>query len=226
METKKNVKYDLERRRPLFFGIGMIISISLTITAFEWRTEIDPIVIPPEIEDDYWYVIDDVHITKHEIPELPKVTKTEIKKIDLTQIVEAVKEEPVFEEPEIEMGDIEELIVANNPPTTIVDEAPFEVVEQMPEFPGGEMELMKLLGKNIKYPRMAKNIGVQGRVYVQFVVEKDGSLTDIEIIKGIGSGCDKEALRVMNLVPNFNPGKQRGKPVRVKMVIPINFKLQ
>ena len=226
MESKKNEKYDLERRRPLFFGIGMIISISLAITAFEWRSEVEPFVYPVEEEDEIYFVMDETQITKHEIPELPKVPKREIKKIELVQIAEALEEKVTYEEPEFELGDIEELIVENTPPAPIVDEAPFEIVEEMPKYPGGDTELLKFIGQNIKYPNTAKNIGVQGRVTVQFIIEKDGSLTEIEILRGIGAGCDKEAIRVMKLVPNFSPGKQRGQPVRVRLSVPITFKLQ
>jgi periplasmic protein TonB len=224
METKKNLKYDLERRRPLFFGIGMILSLSLAITAFEWKTEVEPIVIPEPEVDETWYMRDEPIITKH--PELlPPKPKQEEKKVVLEQIGKIVEKE--FEsrnQPEIEV-DIEDIIELSAPKPTIPDDAPFEVVEEMPSFPGGDIELLKFIGKNVKYPRAARNIGVQGRVSVQFIVEKDGSLTDIQILRGIGAGCDEEALRVMNLVPNFSPGKQRGVPVRVKMVVPINFKL-
>lgn len=226
METKKNQKYDLERRRPLFFGIGMIISLSFAITAFEWKTELDPIVIPEVEEEEYWYVMDDIKITRQ--PKLlPPKPKKEVKKVILEQVVIIVEKElEASIETEIDVVDIEKTIAESAPKPTIVDDAPFMLVEEMPSFPGGELELLKFIGTNVKYPRAARNIGIQGRVSVQFIVEKDGSLTDIQILRGIGAGCDEEAIRVMNLVPNFSPGKQRGVPVRVKMVVPINFKLQ
>lgn len=102
----------------------------------------------------------------------------------------------------------------------------FYVVETMPSFSnGGEEKLYEFLGKNIRYPQGAKEFGTQGRVYVQFVIEKTGDVVDIEVVKGIGDGCDKESLRVVKAMPKWNPGYQRGKPVRVKYTLPIVYRL-
>lgn len=227
METKKNKKYDLEQKRPVFFGIGMIISISLAITAFEWRSEIDPVITPIEEEENIFYMVDEVSITKHEKISLPPAPKPKIKKIVLDQIVESLdddlKKKSDTEDVEIIIDDIikDEALLP-----LPVEEAPFEVVEEMPSFPGGEIELLKFVAENIKYPKQAVRMGVEGRVHVQFVVEKDGSLSDVQVLRGIGLECDNEAIRVIQTIPNFNPGKQRGKPVRVKMVLPINFNIQ
>ena len=109
----------------------------------------------------------------------------------------------------------------------VVEEAPiFTVVESMPEFPGGMAELYTYLGNNIKYPVMAKESGIQGKVYVTFVVERDGSITDVRVLRGIGGGCDEEAIRVVQSMQKWNPGKQRGKPVRVQYNLPVRFTLQ
>ncbi|ADB39528.1 energy transducer TonB [Spirosoma linguale] len=105
-------------------------------------------------------------------------------------------------------------------------EAPFLTVEQQPEYPGGMDALRTFLGKNLNYPRPAASAGVSGRVYVSFIVNTDGSLTDLNILKGIGFGCDEEALRVMRKMPNWRPGKQSGRAVRVKYNIPISFTLE
>lgn len=102
----------------------------------------------------------------------------------------------------------------------------FMVVEQMPEFPGGEEKLYKFLSDSIGYPELAKQNHIQGKVYVAFVVEKDGSVTDARIIRGIGGGCDEEALRVIKLMPKWIPGKQRGIPIRVQYTLPVKFTLQ
>ena len=101
----------------------------------------------------------------------------------------------------------------------------FVVVEKMPEFPGGPDGLSNFLTKNIKYPSKALKKGVEGKVYAQFIVEKDGSVSDIKIIRGIGSGCDEETIRVIKLMPNWTPGAQRGKPVRVRFVLPVAYLL-
>lgn len=102
----------------------------------------------------------------------------------------------------------------------------FTVAEEMPSYPGGEQALYKFLSSNIKYPTEAQKEGIEGRVYVTYIVEKDGSITGSEIARGIGSGCDKEALRVVALMPNWIPGKQRGKVIRVQYILPIAFKLK
>lgn len=112
------------------------------------------------------------------------------------------------------------------PEETISDgeiEPIFEVAEKMPEFPGGMEKMMEFIMKNMKYPQEAKVAGVKGKVYVQFVVKEDGTLDDIKVIRGIGSGCDEEARRIVKLMPNWIPGEQRGKPVPVRMILPINF---
>ncbi len=105
-------------------------------------------------------------------------------------------------------------------------EAPFTIVEQQPEYPGGLEALRTFLGKNLNYPRSAASAGVSGRVYVSFVVNTDGSLTDLQVLKGIGFGCDEEAVRVMQKMPHWRPGKQSGRAVRVKYNLPISFTLE
>lgn len=102
----------------------------------------------------------------------------------------------------------------------------FQVVEVDPEFPGGMEALTKYLSENIKYPEQAKKDKIQGKVYISFVVEKDGSVADAKVLRGIGGGCDEEALRVVNAMPKWTPGKQRNTPVRVQYNLPIVFKLQ
>ncbi|MBY0426383.1 MAG: TonB family protein [Cytophagales bacterium] len=110
----------------------------------------------------------------------------------------------------------------------VVEEKPeeiFLVVEQQPEFPGGIQEMMKFIQKNVKYPAQAKNMGIEGKVFIQFVVNSMGDITGVTLVKGIGYGCDDEALRVVNIMPRWTPGKQNGKSVSVRYSIPISFKL-
>ncbi|MFO7863428.1 MAG: energy transducer TonB [Salinivirgaceae bacterium] len=106
------------------------------------------------------------------------------------------------------------------------EEEIFIMVEQMPEFPGGPSALFKFISQNTKYPPIAKENGIQGKVFVQFVVGKDGNIGQVEILRGIDPSLDKEAMRVVKSMPNWTPGKQRGKPVFVRYRVPINFKLQ
>ena len=101
----------------------------------------------------------------------------------------------------------------------------YTVVEQMPEFPGGEEARTKFFIDNITYPKEALKNGIQGRVFVTFVVEKDGKITNVRVLRGIGGGCDEEAARVISLMPDWKPGKHKGKPVRVQFNLPVQFKL-
>ena len=102
----------------------------------------------------------------------------------------------------------------------------YEKVEVMPEFPGGEQAMLDFVAKNVVYPQEARDKEISGRVLVSFIVEKDGSITDAKVAKGIGGGCDEEAVRVVNAMPKWKPGKQKGKPVRVSFMMPFTFKLQ
>jgi TonB family protein len=101
----------------------------------------------------------------------------------------------------------------------------YQIVEQMPEFPNGEEAMMQYIAKQVKYPAEAKKAGAQGRVFVGFIVEPDGSLSDFKVLRGIGYGCDEEALRLVKSMPKWKPGMQRGKAVRVQYLVPVNFKL-
>lgn len=102
---------------------------------------------------------------------------------------------------------------------------PFTMVEEMPEFPGGQQALFAYIGKELKYPEQAVEDGIEGVVFVTFVVEKDGSISTVSVLRGIGGGCDEEAVRVVRSMPKWKPGKQLGKEVRVKYNLPIHYKL-
>ena len=102
----------------------------------------------------------------------------------------------------------------------------YQIVDEMPKFPGGEDALMEYVSKNVVYPKEAQEKGISGRVFVEFIVEKDGSVSNVNVLRGIGGGCDEEAVRVFSSMPKWKPGKQDGKPVRVSYQMPINFKLQ
>ena len=138
-----------------------------------------------------------------------EVEESTIQASDDTQAAVEVKYTPV----EVEEEEVEEQQI-------------FQVVEEMPEFPGGMGECMKFLGKNIKYPTISQENGVQGRVIVQFVVNRDGSIVDPVVVRGVDPYLDKEALRVISTMPKWKPGKQRGKAVRVKYTVPVMFRLQ
>lgn len=114
------------------------------------------------------------------------------------------------------------------PPPPPVDEPTFDLasVQEQPEFPGGVEAMYKYLGKNTKYPQMESDAGIQGKVYVEFVVSNTGAITDVTLKRGVSSGLDKEALRVVKAMPPWNPGKMNGKPVKVRYILPVNFILR
>ena len=111
------------------------------------------------------------------------------------------------------------------PPAPKVEKI-FSVVEQMPQFPGGDSKMFTYISRNLKYPTDAKNNNIKGRIFIEFVVEKDGSITNTKVLRGIGESFDQEALRVVKSMPNWKPGEQRGEPVRVKVLLPIYFALR
>ena len=228
MEVKKSPKADLEGKKTSNLLIGAILTLSVLFIGFEWSerdkkvttdTGIETLVFEEEI----------IPITEQEQPkqappppEAPKVEEvleimdndseveeSTIQASDDTQAAVEVKYTPV----EVEEEEVEEQQI-------------FQVVEEMPEFPGGMGECMKFLGKNIKYPTISQENGVQGRVIVQFVVNRDGSIVDPVVVRGVDPYLDKEALRVISTMPKWKPGKQRGKAVRVKYTVPVMFRLQ
>lgn len=221
MEAKKNPKHDLERKHGLFFFIGLMISLTFTISAFELRTERTivkegPVVVDPWDEED-------VIATIHEPPKPPPAPKI-VQPVIIESKVEVEEIEEVLIDP-MEIEEYEPPIIEELEPEPDPDIIWTGPIESNAAPVGGLAEFYKFLGSAIKYPRAARNNQVEGKVYVQFVVGKDGSLSEIEVVKGIGFGCDDESMRVMQLAPKWIPGKQRGKPVRVRMIVPINFKL-
>ena len=147
-------------------------------------------------------------------------------------VVFAACSDPLTEEPQTELEKKGISIKEVHPGEKLETNGQFDtlgiytVVEEMPEFKGGTQELYNYLGSNIKYPEVAKKEGISGRVFVQFVVEKDGSINNVKVLRGIGGGCDEEAMRVVKSMPNWKPGKQKGEEVRVVYNLPIKFKLQ
>lgn len=219
MEIKKNPKVDLSRKYGLILNIGFCLSLSLVIAAFEW----------PSYKDSGIVDLGRVDRDMEELLEMPPSIQPPPKPpvIQLPQIVEV--EEEIDQEIMIDF-DLEVTVNEVIPeiifePKEEVAEKVFDFVEEQPSFPGGLEAFFKYVGDNMKYPSQARRMGVEGKVYVQFVVDKDGSIKEVVTVKGIGAGCDEEAVRVLKDSPKFNPGKQRGRPVKVRMILPVYFKL-
>ena len=220
MEIKKSPKADLEGKKTTGLLIGLVLILAAMFVAFEW-TKRDVVNVPFEEEM--------VPITEQEEPKQapppPEAPKVE----EVLQIAEndADVEESTIQSNEdkgeaVEIKYVPEVVEEEE----VEEQQIFQVVEEMPEFPGGMAECLKFLAKNIKYPTIAQENGVQGRVIVQFVVNQDGSIVDPVVVRSVDPYLDKEALRVIQMMPKWKPGKQRGKAVRVKYTVPVTFKLQ
>lgn len=154
----------------------------------------------------------------------PKVTQEEVPEEEEMPTIDEIKENETSNE------DVQgDAVVFEAPKQEVIEEAPVEqvytIVEQMPEFPGGTDELMKFLGKKTKYPPLALRMGVEGQVFVGFIVSKEGRIDEVNVVKGLSKECDEEAIRVIKSMPDWKPGKQNGRAVPVKYVLPIKFKI-
>lgn len=223
MKTKKSRKADLESKRFIFTQTGMIIALALAFVAFEYKSyESRSLELPPSIYGD---VIEGFEIPATKSPEPPPPPPAQ----KLTQIEDFEEADAV---PDIDVyEDITEQLPEWVPPALPdppIDDhlPPVSFTDVMPTFPGGDAALLAYINKNFVYPLFARENGITGIVYVKFIVETDGSLSDISLIRGIGYGCDEEALRVVSSMPNWNPGKQQGRPVRVIVNLPVRLVLR
>lgn len=225
MEPKKNPAKDVHRHTKQFFLIGFALSVSLVIVAFEWRSRISQktgcdLPLPQEIT---FYPYEVIH-AKYETPSPEKPKKVIL--INPNKISEANNTEPEINDvsPSIEVDkiNVNGPMVVDIPIETPIDT--FICSEIMPIPIGGFDAFYKHLGKSVKYPSLAKRTNTEGKVFVEFVINEFGESVNFKVVKGIGSGCDEEAIRVLKLV-QWEPGKQRGKPVAVRKVLPVYFKL-
>ena len=208
----------------MFTQIGLIISLAVAWVVFEIKSydklEFADVGRTVEVLEEEM-----VEITKQEQKpqpvEVPKQT-TQIQVVEDDVEVDDVEINAEVDQNEV----IEEYIAPEVEEEEVVEAEIFTIVEEMPEFPGGMQKLADYLAKNIKYPQMARESGIQGRVFVNFVVEPDGHVSNVNVMRSLGGGCDEEAMRVVKAMPKWKPGKQRGKAVRVSYILPVNFKLQ
>lgn len=225
MEAKKSSKADLENKRGIFIQLGMIIALAVVLLAFEWKSY-EKIEFEMGIREDVELVEEIVIQTEQKIK--PPAPKPPPQTTILNIVEDDVEiEDEIIIDAEIDQDtEIEEYIPMEIEEEEIVEAEIFTVVEESPSFPGGDIARIKFLQQNIEYPTMARESGIQGTVYVTFVVEPDGKVSNVQILRGIGGGCDEEAIRVIKAMPRWNAGKQRGKPVRVQFNMPIKFTLQ
>ena len=227
MEAKKSKKATIENQRGSWLLMGLVVALAFMFVSFEW-TQHDVRVAALSSDDESIFVTELVPITfpdeKLEPPPPPENKIVEILEIVKNDIEVADNVSTVGE-----AMDATHKIVWIPPvvETEVVDEDVIvDVAEIMPEFPGGTAALMKYLGTNIKYPTISQEMGSAGRVIVQFVVDKDGSISNPEVVRGVDAYLDKEAIRVISSMPKWRPGVQNGKKVRVKYTVPVVFRLQ
>ncbi len=224
MELKKSIKASLEDKKIVFVMMGLVMALSLVYIGFEW-TESEVKVY--DSFDTSLLAEEEIEIvqTQQELPPPPPPPVP-----DVVEVINIVEDDVIVESVEITTEDDKNKEVVIQAPVAAPieeeDNVVFQVVETMPAFPGGDANLFKFLGENVKYPVIAQENGIQGRVICQFVVNKDGSIVDVEVVRPVDPSLDKEAIRVIKSMPKWSPGKQRGKSVRVKYTLPVNFKLQ
>ena len=222
MEAKKNPEVALTKKTGLFLNIGFVLSFLIVIIAFEWKSYDDIALLElGQIEDDF-VEITEVPPTRQPPPPAPKVKQIEIIEVpDIEEIKEEIKLDLDIEI--TEETAIEEIVFEEPVEEEVVTEV-FTLVEEYPSFNGGDEAFIAFIQKNLIYPEKARRMGLEGRVFVQFIVEKDGLLTNVTVLRGLSGGCNEEAVRVMQNSPKWFSGKQRGCAVRVQMVVPIIFK--
>jgi protein TonB len=222
MEPKKTEEANLERKRVPLIIMGILFSTALVLVAFEWKTYEKEVSGLGEVQMDL--IEEEIIPISQQQPPPPPPPPAPTTVIEIVEDEKEIEEELVIED--LEVDEDTEIEFIEEVEEEVVEEPIFTIVEDMPSFPGGDAALMKYLGQNIKYPSIAKDAGIQGTVYVTFVVDEKGEVNDVKVLRSIGGGCDEEAIRVVESMPKWKPGKQRGKPVKVQYNLPIRFTLR
>ncbi len=222
MELKKSPEADLESKRLPLIITGILFACALVLVSFEWKTFETEIRNLGELDLDL--IEEEIIPISQQQPPPPPPPPAPTTVIEIVEDEKEIEEELVIED--MEVDESTEIEFIETVAEEVVEEQIFTIVEEMPAFPGGEAALMKFLGNNIKYPAIAKDAGIQGTVFVTFVVDEGGNVKDVRVLRSIGGGCDEEAIRVVQSMPKWAPGKQRGKPVKVQYNLPIRFTLK
>jgi protein TonB len=225
MQAKKTERANLENKKSTFFLIGMAVVLGVLWWAFEFRVyDIREVVFEQTAVEEV--AEEEVMNTQRNEPPPPPPPPQQ------TTVIEVVDDDlDIDDDIDIDIEADEEDVIDDAPiieedEGEVEEEEIFKFVEQQPTFTGGEEAMYDYLRKNITYPDMARELGLQGKVFVQFVVEKDGRITNVKVVRGVSEDCDAEAARVVKKMPKWQPGKQRGKAVRTQFTLPVNFVLQ
>jgi len=221
MESKKNPKLELTQYSTLFFSIGLVIAIGFAIVVFEWKTLQITSEVNLQSDLDLSEELLDIPLSYQPSPSRPKISQPKIIEIpDEEEIVSNIAIDL-----DIDVADeiaVDELVNDQIPEEEIADEV-FSIVEVMPTFPGGTAEFYNYIAQNLKYPRRALKANVEGKVILSFIVAENGGVSEVKVLKGIGFDCDEEAVRVLQSSPNWIPGQQRGRNVKVSIMVPLTF---
>jgi len=221
MKAKKYKHADLENKRVIFFQIGLVCALALAFTAFEWSSDKEPVIY------DEGCRVDPVEI---EMTPITRVKEPEVKKplpmiasdvIKITDDLAVIDDDPIIPE----YANVDEYNFKTEI-EVLEDEPPFIMVEDMPEFPGGLQAMMRFVAEHVKYPTICVETGIEGKVFVSFVIDKTGEVIDVKVLRSPHESLSKEAVRVVESMPRWTPGRQRDKAVKVAYNIPVNFVLQ
>ncbi|MDR1407775.1 MAG: TonB family protein [Tannerella sp.] len=230
MEIKKSSKADLEKIKGTSLLLGMVVGLAVLFVGFEWAQKDLKIAQNEGISD----VIaeEEIEITTQNEPPPPPPPPPPAQEV--AEILNIVEDDANIAQVDLlssEDNQREAQVQTYVPPAQVEEEEEdtetiFQVVEKAPEFPGGQAAMLSFISKALRYPVVAQENGIHGRVTCAFVVNRDGSIVDIEVLRGVDPSLDKEAMRVISTMPKWRPGEQRGKPVRVKFTLPVHFRLQ
>lgn len=224
METKKTERASLEEKKNVYFLIGLVIVLAITFFAFEiksYNKKIQEISMAVNTEAEEDLMIN----TSRETPPPPPPEQPQVTQLEIVEDDVVIDDDFEIDAEADENSEIKDQIVTAKEEEDVKEEEIFSFVEEEPKYPGGEDARLKYLQDNLKYPEMAKEGNISGVVYITFVVEKDGKVTNVKVLRGIGGGCDEEAIRVIKAMPKWSPGKQRTRPVRTQFNMPIKFTL-
>lgn len=235
MQPKKSEKADLENVRSMLMLFGLVTSLLLCIVLIEWKTYDESVANLGELDVE----IDDeiIPITNREVAPPPPPPPPPPEVIEVVEDDVELEEELEIQSTETDMMEEVEVIEMEEEESDEI--LNFQVVESVPVFPGCEdsknnterkncfqQKILQFVAREFKFPEMARQMGIQGRVYVDFVIEKNGKISNVKIVRGVDPLIDDEAVRVIKMLPKLTPAKQRGKPVRMQFTLPINAKLQ
>ena len=233
METKKSSRADLDNRRTQNFLLGVVVAVAALFVALEYRWDVNDGADYETLDEIVKEL--DLQALKEEEERIPLIKQpvveipTSAEKLNVVDEAEELPEEKPLPPPEsnAELKLVDEMENPEQPNAVDLEDRPlnYQIVEELPEFPGGAVEFMKWLTKNLRYPSRAQQLKVQGKVITQFIVNKDGSVSDIEIVTSVSPDLDREALRVLRMMPKWKAGQQHQQPCRTVVCIPIVFKL-